>query len=88
MSSELGWGERGDGEEGSCEGWGGRRITARMTTELTFDEPRDVLPDEWDTLTVRVCSDGSNLTLEFLCSGDNIFRKRISCQLSERRPFQ
>ena len=58
-----------------------------MTTELTFDEPRDVLPDEWDTLAVRVSSDGSNLALEFLGPSDNIFRKRISCQLSERRPF-
>ena len=37
---------------------------------------------------MRVSPDGSDLALEFLCSGDNIFRKRISCQLSEFRPFQ
>jgi hypothetical protein len=58
-----------------------------MTTELTFDEPRDVLPDEWDALTVRISPNGSDLALEFLCSGDSIFRKRIPCQLSELRPF-
>jgi len=63
-------------------------ITARGDERLTFDEPRDVLPDEQDTLTVRVSSDGSNLALELLGSGDNIFGERISCQLSECRPLQ
>jgi hypothetical protein len=58
-----------------------------MTTGLTFDELCDVLPDEWDALTVRISTDGSNLALELFRSGDDIFRKRISCQLSERRPF-
>lgn len=60
-----------------------------MTTinRLTFNEPRDVLPYERDTLTVRVSSDGADLALEFLGPSDDIFGERISCQLSESWPF-
>jgi hypothetical protein len=64
-------------------------ITAKMTTinRLAFNKPRDVLPDKWDALAVRVSSDGANLALELLGTSDDIFRERVSCQLSESWPF-
>jgi len=68
-------------EEGEGEDYG------NGDDRQTFDEPRDVLPDKGDTLTVRVSTDGTDLTLEFLGSRDDIFREHISCPLSECRPF-
>ena len=58
-----------------------------MTVKRTLNEARDVLPDERDALTVRVSSDGANLALKLFRTGDDIFRERIFCQLSESWPF-
>lgn len=55
--------------------------------QRTLNEARDVLPDERDTLTVRVSSDGADLALEFFGTSDDIFGEHISCQLSESWPF-
>ena len=54
---------------------------------LTFNEPRDVLPDEGDPLAVRVSPDGAGLALELSGASDDIFGERISCQLSESWPL-
>lgn len=55
--------------------------------QRTLNETCDVLPDERDTLTVRVSSDGADLALELFGTSDDIFGERISCQLSESWPF-
>src|SRR6266702_1172860 len=53
----------------------------------TFDKVGDVFPDERDTLTVRVSSNGANLSLELLGTSDDICREDVLCQLSKCRPF-
>ena len=53
----------------------------------TFDKVGYVFPDEWDTLTVRVSSNGANLSLEFLGASDDIGGEDIFCQLSKCWPF-
>jgi hypothetical protein len=68
--------------------WDGEGITAASDDDQrTLNEPRDVLPDERDTLTMRVSSDGADLALELFGTSDDIFGERILCQLSESWPF-
>ena len=64
-----------------------RGDSSKGDDRLTFNEPRDVLPDEGDTLAVRVCPDGADLALELSGASDDIFGERISCQLSESWPL-
>ena len=83
----MGRGHRGP--SGAQHPEGGRGLQHRGDDDrLTFNELRDVLPDEGDTLAVRVSPDGADLALKLFGASDDIFGERIFCQLSKSWPLQ
>ncbi len=92
MSSKFDSG--GEGREGKGRTAGPRdammereRNYSSDDDQRTLNEPRNVLPYERDTLTMRISSDGADFALELLGTSNDIFGERISCQLSESWPF-
>jgi len=67
------------------------RVTSPASAEKlrrTFNKARDVFSDDWDTLRVRICTDGPDFGVQLLGACDHIWREQVLAALDERRVLE